>query len=571
MNGIIYARVSTEEQSKSWLSLEYQKESCKDFCVKKEIHIKDENIFLETYSGAFLDRPKLSKIFEIVRKQNIDCIVVLRRDRFARDMQVFQEIQKNLWEAWVKIFYAEEMLTWDEWIDAFMWNALISFAEYEKGQIFKRTYSWRRQASKNGMWTTQVPYGYIKNSEKKLELYKPEVKIIELIIKLYLDENMKLWEIVGYLNDKNILPPSMSEKQSNTQKWSQKLRKNAVWFWGISAVSRILENVWKYYTWEYRAFTTQYKKIWDTSIIVWKRDEEDIITIKIPKICDTSIAQKIADKKKVNRNHADKSSFRTYLLKWKLFCDCQSDLRSFKWYYNNTKELRNYRCTMSDKRKASEDRRCNNNISWLKIDTLVIDVLRDFFLDYNKFLVEYGLDGTSSLKDTNIIEQYKYDIHKLEEKEKRALDLYLDKALSKEKFKEIQSEVNENIERLKKAMHDEYDTIYDEYKKGLLTWKVKDNIQNLFEHASEYFETASYEEMKQLVDVMIDKVIYSTDKSKPVRIILNISPWEFDFDEYLKSDRESSVVREYSKEKTQLNHYQVEFSRTPESVEGPIA
>ena len=52
---------------------------------------------------------------------------------------------------------------------------------------------------------------------------------------------------------------------------------------------------------------------------------------------------------------------------------------------------------MSDKRKASEDRRCNNNISWLKIDTLVIDTLRDFFLDYNKFRIEY-VGGFNSCK-----------------------------------------------------------------------------------------------------------------------------------------------------------------------------
>jgi len=81
---------------------------------------------------------------------------------------------------------------------------------------------------------------------------------------------------------------------------------------------------------------------------------------------------------------------------------------------------------MSDKRKASDDRRYNNNISWLKIDTLVIDTLRDFFLDYNKFRIEYWLDSKATIDKTNIIEQYRYEIHKLEEKEKRALDLTLD-------------------------------------------------------------------------------------------------------------------------------------------------
>ena len=565
MKWLIYTRISTEEQSK-WVSLEYQKESCQSFCLKNDITVKDENIFSEIYSWAFFERPKLSQIFEIIKSQDIDCIVVIRRDRVARDMWVFTRIEKILEELSVKIFYAEEVLTGDEYIDTFMWNTLIGFAQYEKQMIFKRTYSWRRQVANNWQWTTQVPYGYIKNNDRYLELYKPEVKIIKLIVKLYLEENKTLWEISWYLNEAKILPPSMSEKKSATQLWFLKRRKNAIWFWWVSAVSRTLENVEKYYTWEYKAFTTQYKKVWDKSIVIWKRDKKDIITIKIPQLFDKKTAKRINIKKKINRNHADKKSFRTYLLKGKLFCDCQSDFRNFKWYYNNTKWLRNYRCTMSDKRKTSENRRCNNNISWLKIDTLVIDTLKDFFLDYNKFLIEYSLDAKTNSNNTNIIEQYKYDIEKLEMKEKRALDLYLDEALSKDKFKEIQQEVQENTESLKQVMENEYDSIYDEYKKGLLNGKVKHNIQSLFEHASNYFETASYEEIKQLVDIIIDKVIYSTDKTKPVRIILNVSPWDFDLDEYLKSDRKTSIVREYGNQKTQLNQYQVEFSRTPESV-----
>lgn len=42
---------------------------------------------------------------------------------------------------------------------------------------------------------------------------------------------------------------------------------------------------------------------------------------------------------RINKNHSEKEGIRTYLLKGKLFCDCQPDLRNFKWYYNNKKKL----------------------------------------------------------------------------------------------------------------------------------------------------------------------------------------------------------------------------------------
>ena len=217
---------------------------------------------------------------------------------------------------------------------------------------------------------------------------------------------------------------------------------------------------------------------------------------------------------------------------------------------------------MCDKRKASEDRRCNNNISWLKIDILVIDTLRDFFLDYNKFRIEYWLDSEATIDKTNIIEQYRYEIHKLEEKEKRALDLALDWMITKEKLKEIQDEVKSWIEKFKNMIHNEYELVYNQYKQWLLDWDVEKYTKELHSFALEYFNNSTYEDLKQIVDIMIDKVIVPKDKTKPIRIILNVYPWEFDFDKYLDENREWYVIREYNKEKTLLSDYQVEFSPT---------
>jgi hypothetical protein len=39
-----------------------------------------------------------------------------------------------------------------------------------------------------------------------------------------------------------------------------------------------------------------------------------------------------------------------------------------------------------------------------------------------------------------------------------------------------------------------------------------------------YFEESSYEDLKQVVDLMIDRVIVPKDKTKSIRIILNVFP-----------------------------------------------
>ncbi len=560
MNWIIYNRVSTEEQSKSGVSLDYQKASCLKFTKNNWIKVDEVHIFQETYSWAEFDRPQMSKIFEIIKSGEIDCIVLLRRDRLARSISVFNRILDKVDSLWVKIFYCEEMLTWDESMDSFMGNTLVGFSEYEKAMILKRTSSWKTTSAKAWKWITQVPYWYIKTPDKLLELYEPEVKIIKLVVDLYLNEKLSITKIVDYLNKNSILPPSRSEKKSATQLWIQKRRKNSVSFWGFSSVVTILDNVEKYYLWEYKAFSTIYKLIWKRATKIWTRSEEDIVTIKIPKIYTKIIAKQIAEKRRLNKNLAWKKTNRTYLLKGKLFCDCQPDLRNFTWYTGSSeKKLKNYRCSMSDKRKTSEDRRCTHSISWLKIDNLVIDVLKDFFLDFNKFKIEYWLDLEIEEKDINIIEQYKLNIHKLEKKEKRALNFALDWIIEKDELKEIKSEIKNWIKKYKDLILEESDLIYNEYKKSIINWEVQDYTKALYNYALDYFNTASYEELKEVVDMMIEKVIVPKDKSKPVRIILNVYPWDFDMDEFL-NNRSTSIVREYNKEKNQLGDFQVEFS-----------
>ena len=81
--------------------------------------------------------------------------------------------------------------------------------------------------------------------------------------------------------------------------------------------------------------------------------------------------------------------------------------------------------------------------------------------------------------------------------------------------------------------------------------------KKLYNYALEYFVNTTYDWLKELVDLMIDKVIVLKDKTKPIKIILNVYPGDFDLDEYFY-DRE--IIREFENIKTQLGKYQIEFS-----------
>src|SRR5829696_10072839 len=80
---ILYARVSGEEQAKKGYSLADQLDALRDWCSKNDYFIVDE-VQDRGFSGAYLERPGLDRIREMVVGGEVDAVVVLFRDRIAR-------------------------------------------------------------------------------------------------------------------------------------------------------------------------------------------------------------------------------------------------------------------------------------------------------------------------------------------------------------------------------------------------------------------------------------------------------------------------------------------------------
>ena len=80
---ILYARVSGDEQAKKGYSLSDQADSLKKWAVAEGYEILEE-VADEGWSGAYLERPKLDRVRNLVQEGNISVVVVLFRDRLAR-------------------------------------------------------------------------------------------------------------------------------------------------------------------------------------------------------------------------------------------------------------------------------------------------------------------------------------------------------------------------------------------------------------------------------------------------------------------------------------------------------
>jgi DNA invertase Pin-like site-specific DNA recombinase len=532
--------VSTDEQEANWTSLQSQKQECLKFASENNLQVPEEYIFLEQYSWAYFDRPQLLHLFSVASRWILDFVLFMKRDRVARDIFVFHQIMKELEKYKVKVFYAKELNSWDTAMDNFMWNTIINFASFEREQIKNRTILWKKTFAINNkrpFWN--IPYWYNKNNKtKELEIFEEEKNVVLRIVKNFLDDNLTMWIIAKNLTKDNILPPSFSLKKENEKLIEKEWKKNSIYFWSISNVQRILSRS-EMYAWIYQAFSKEYKKIWDKTILLWERPKEEWIQIKVPQIITLKQSKLIKEQLEKNRKYSKKRSVRNYMLQWLLFCDCEKGLlHNFIWYFNNTKELRNYRCCLHNSTKFSKERLCSNHISWLKIEWVVLDTLKELFLNH-EYIFEKALEGLNiwNLKDENnrYLDLYGL-ILEIEEKHKRNEELYIEWMITKDRFAEIKN----LLEKKKTDYSDEMGKEYDKLKNSIFREEAKRNLRDIVEEISNYiesfFDNASYDELKELANIVIDKVIVPKDKENPVRIILKIPLNVNDFNEKYYED-----------------------------------
>jgi site-specific DNA recombinase len=193
-NAVAYIRVSTKEQQEK-MSPEYQKKLAIEYVDKYNASI-DENLYDGEVKPAkiFLDksmifeeprpaskiysdnvdndiwesldnRPKLKRILELAENKQIAHLILLSRDRMARNFDQFIALSYFFNRNGVKIHYTrsgENLNIEDKKINRFLDNILASVAELEADVISVRVKGGCRISVKNGWWPgSKPPYGYV--------------------------------------------------------------------------------------------------------------------------------------------------------------------------------------------------------------------------------------------------------------------------------------------------------------------------------------------------------------------------------------------------------------------------
>jgi site-specific DNA recombinase len=157
----IYVRWSTDDQSEG-TTLAVQLEGCRHYALSQGWQPADALTFIDDgYSGGNLVRPALTRMRELIRAGEVDCVVVFKVDRLSRNIVDAVELVLNEWQERCCFKSAREPIDTSSDLGRVVFGILAMFADFERSQIRERTQSGKLRRIAEGKQLHGEPaYGY---------------------------------------------------------------------------------------------------------------------------------------------------------------------------------------------------------------------------------------------------------------------------------------------------------------------------------------------------------------------------------------------------------------------------
>ncbi|MHC5056729.1 MAG: recombinase family protein [Planctomycetota bacterium] len=160
MRAVIYTRVSSDVQVDK-TSLDTQDAECRAWC-EREGYAVDKLFREEGASAKSQQRPVLLAMLAYCRKHqsHIDCVVVYKLDRFARNQVDHHSIRAMLAAFGIRLASATETLT-DDPAGRLLEGMLAAFAQFDNEVRSERCRTGMAAAAERGAWVWKAPIGYL--------------------------------------------------------------------------------------------------------------------------------------------------------------------------------------------------------------------------------------------------------------------------------------------------------------------------------------------------------------------------------------------------------------------------
>ena len=166
LKGLIYYRVSTEEQATFGISLEQQEKSCRGHAKGLGVEVV-KNFHDDGVSAKTADREGLQAMLAHCTKhaKEIDCVIVYKIDRLSRNVSDYSTILVLLTKLGIRLVSVTEAI--DETpAGQFIGNVMAANAQFDNQIRGERTKDCMQTKLEKGYWKWKAPVGY-KNTKTK--------------------------------------------------------------------------------------------------------------------------------------------------------------------------------------------------------------------------------------------------------------------------------------------------------------------------------------------------------------------------------------------------------------------
>lgn len=182
----IYVRVSTEIQNTEGYSINGQINQIREYCDFNNFVVVD--VYADRgISGKSMNRPELQRLLKDANEGHIDCVMVYKTNRLARNTSDLLKIVEDLHRQNVEFFSLSERMEVNTSSGKLMLQILASFSEFERNNIVENVFMGQTRRAQEGYYQGNLPLGYdkIPDSKHELMINQHEANIVKYIFESY--------------------------------------------------------------------------------------------------------------------------------------------------------------------------------------------------------------------------------------------------------------------------------------------------------------------------------------------------------------------------------------------------
>ena len=211
MKAVIYARYSSDNQREE--SIEGQLRECMEYANYNDIQVMG-NYIDRALSAKTDNRPEFQRMIKDSYKHAFDCIIVWKLDRFARNRYDSAHYKSLLKKNGVRVISAKETIS--EGSEGILLESVLEgMAEFYSAELAEKVTRGMKENALKGLWNGgNVPFGYVINKERKLDIDPKAAPIVAEIFKLS-NDGKTVKEIYNIMSERKVARSNGKELRYN--------------------------------------------------------------------------------------------------------------------------------------------------------------------------------------------------------------------------------------------------------------------------------------------------------------------------------------------------------------------